>query len=137
MPAPTKNRRYVGFSTVVGDGSPTQQLFDAELVAQDLRNVLNTHKGEVLTDPSFGCIAWDMLFEPATEENFNLIKQDVMNIFNFEPRVKVQSISVTGSTDPQNPGFTMQAQLLYVGQNISGTFVTNFFQNLAKSDIGV
>jgi len=134
MPTPTKNRRYVGYSTVVGDGLST--LYDAPLVNQDLNNVFNTRQGEVMTDPSYGCIAWNMLFQPATQENFNLIQQNCMDIFNAEPRVQVQSISVTGSTDPTNPGFTMTAQLLYVGLNVSGTFTQNFFQNLTNNDPG-
>jgi phage baseplate assembly protein W len=134
MPIPTKNRTYQGYSTVVGDGLTT--LYDAVLVNQDLYNNFMTRKGEVLTDPSYGSIAWSMLFEPATEENFNIIQQDCMTIFNNETRVQVQSISVTGSTDPQNPGFTMTAQLLYIGLNVSQTFAVNFFNNLANNDPG-
>jgi len=134
MPTPIKNRTYQGYSTVLGDGLTT--LYDAILVNQDLNNAFNTHKGEVMTDPSYGCIAWDMLFEPATPENFNIIQQDCMNIFNNEPRVQVQNIVVTGSIDPTNPGFTMQAQLLYIGMNVSQTFTANFFQNLVNNDPG-
>jgi len=134
MTTPIKNRRYQGYSTVVGDGLST--LFDAALVNQDLNNAFNTRKGEVMTDPSYGCIAWDMLFEPATDASFNLIKQNCMDIFNSEPRVQVQSISVTASTDPTNPGFVLQAQLLYVGMNVAQTFTQNFLQSLANNDIG-
>jgi phage baseplate assembly protein W len=134
MPAPTKNARYVGYSTVVGDGLST--LYDATLVNQDLNNAFNTRKGEVMTDPSFGCIAWDMLFEPATDASFNIIQEDCMKIFASESRVKVQSISVTAITDPANPGFLLQAQLLYIGMNISATFTTSFLQNLTNNDPG-
>src|SRR5271166_6029542 len=102
MPTPTKNRVYQGYSTVVGDGLTT--LYDATLVNQDLYNNFMTRKGEVLTDPSYGSIAWSMLFEQATQENFNIIEQDCVNIFNNEPRVQVQNISITASTDPTNPG---------------------------------
>jgi phage baseplate assembly protein W len=134
MPTPTKNRTYQGYSTVVGDGLTT--LYDAALVTQDLNNAFNTKKGEVMTDPTYGSIAWDMLFEPATQDNFNIIQNDCMVIFNNEPRVQVQSITVTGSNNATNPGFIMQAQLLYIGINVSGTFTMNFFQNLANNDPG-
>lgn len=135
MPTPTKNRTYVGYSSNVGDGYPTP-LYDAQLVNQDLQNVFNTKKGECITDPTFGSIAWSMLFEADTPENLNIIQNDCMNIFNNESRVKVQAISVTGSSDATNPGFILQAQLLYVGMNVVGTFSTAFLQNLTTNDVG-
>lgn len=134
MTAPTKNRTYQGYSTVVGDGLTT--LYDAALINQDLNNAFNTRQGEVMTDPSYGCVAWNMLFQPANQANFDIIQQNAMDIFNAEPRVQVQAISVTESKDPTNPGFTMIAQLLYIGMNVSGTFTQNFFQSLANNDIG-
>jgi phage baseplate assembly protein W len=134
MPTPTKNRTYQGYSTVVGDGLTT--LYDATLVNQDLYNNFMTRKGEVITDPSYGSIAWDMLFEPASEENLNIIKQDCMTIFNNESRVQVQSITVVASEDPSNTGFTLQAVLNYVGLSVSQQFTVNFFSNLTNNDPG-
>lgn len=134
MPTPTKNRTYQGYSTVVGDGLTT--LYDATLVNQDLYNNFMTRKGEVITDPSYGSIAWDMLFEPASDENLNIIKQDCIKIFNSESRVQVQSLTVTKSSDPSNTGFTLQAVLNYIGLEVSQTFTVNFFNSLSNNDPG-
>jgi phage baseplate assembly protein W len=134
MPRPVKNRTYVGYSSTSGDGLHVE--YDAQLINADLNNVFNTRKGECLTDPSFGSIVWSMLFEPSNQANLNLVQQDCMNILNAETRVKVQSLSVTASTDPTNPGFVLQATLLYIGLNVSANFGFNFLQNLSTNDNG-
>jgi phage baseplate assembly protein W len=133
MPLPVKNRTYQGYSTILGDGLST--LFDQTLVDQDLANCFNTKKGEVLTDPTYGSIIWSMIFEPASPANLNIINNDTVQIFNNEPRVQLLTYNVTPSSDPNNPGYTLTAQLQYVGLNIAGTFTANFFGNLVDTGL--
>ena len=133
MPSPSLNRTYVGFSSVVGD--TVSVLYDVALINQDLLNAFNTKKGTVMTDPSYGSIAWDMLFETMGDATINTIYQDSLAIFASEPRVKLLNLTITPSTDITLPGYTLSATLQYIGLNTSGMFVTNFFNSL--SDTGV
>ena len=133
--APKKNRTYVGFSTAIAGGDGISELFDVELVKQDLMNNFMTSKGEVITDPSYGSIIWDMLFELSTEENINLMKNDSIAIFQAEKRVTLLSLDITPSSDTTMPGYTLTANLQYNGLGVAGTFTANFFKNL--NDTGV
>ena len=42
--------------------------YDFELIKQDLINHFHIRQGEKLSDPGFGTIIWDMLFEPFTSD---------------------------------------------------------------------
>lgn len=133
MATPTKNRTYQGYTTVQGDGIVT--LYDAALVNQDLLNVFNTKKGEVMTDPSKGSIIWSMLFEPATQDNINIMQEDTLQIFQSEPRVTLISLNITASTDITLPGYTLSAQLKYIGSNVAQGFTVNFFNGLVDNGV--
>lgn len=133
MPFPVKNRRYQGYTTVTGDG--LHALFDIDLVNQDLANNFNTKKGEVITDPTYGSIIWSKLFEPATQANMNIMRDDTMRIFNNEPRVSVVTFQIIPSTFPNLTGFTLQAQLNYIGLQVAGPFTANFFSSLVDTGV--
>ena len=62
---------YKGFSTLTSDKS--NQLFDLDLIKQDLVNHFYTRKGERVMNPNFGSVIWDMLYEPLDEHNKELI----------------------------------------------------------------
>ena len=133
MPSPTLNRQYVGYSTNVGDGVTT--LYDVVLITQDLLNVFNTKKGEVMTDPSKGSIIWSMIFEVATQENVNIMTNDTMQIFASEPRVTVLNLSIVPTITSNMKGYTLTAQLQYNGLKVASNFVVNFLSSL--TDTGV
>ena len=63
---------FRGFSTS-GNEFATVTHTDFELVKRDLMNNLNVRKGERLMRPNFGCVIWDMLFEPFTDDLKQLI----------------------------------------------------------------
>ena len=50
---------YKGFSTVAGVKS--NQLYDLDIIKQDLINHFYTRKGERVMNPDFGSIIWDLL----------------------------------------------------------------------------
>lgn len=130
MSTPTKLRTYQGYSTISGT---LTTLYDIDLVNQDLMNNFMTKKGEVMTDPSYGSIIWSMLFEPASDENIRIMKNDTMTIFQNEKRVTVVSFDITASTSSTIKGYTLSAVLNYNGLNVSRGFKVNFFNSLVDT----
>jgi len=56
-------KTYKGFSTVNPDNIGFQ-LYDLQLVKQDIINHFHIRQGELLSNPNFGTIIWDILYEP-------------------------------------------------------------------------
>ena len=111
---------YVGFST--SRNLKKYTLTDFELVKQDLINHFNIRKGEKLMQPTLGSVIWDMLFEPFTPEVKNLIAQDVEDIINYDPRIRVEQIYV----DTTDIGIQIVAELVYLPFNIADSMTLNF-----------
>ena len=86
---------YKGFSTVAGVKS--NQLYDLDLIKQDLINHFYTRKGERVMEPDFGSVIWDMLYEPMDETNKEIIVDDCKKIIISDPRVDLRDIYLTES----------------------------------------
>jgi len=110
----SSGRSYRGFSTV-STKNEGFSLYDFELIKQDIINHFHIRQGEKLSDPSFGCIIWDLLFEPFTAQVQEAIIQNVTTIVNFDPRVSVDSIIV----DTYEQGISVECQIAYLPYNIS------------------
>lgn len=108
------SRTYRGISTV-GDPQSGFSLYDIGLIKQDLVNHFHIRQGEKLENPEFGCIIWDLLFDPLTESLKEAIAQNVTEIVNFDPRVKVDSIIVS----QYDSGIQIECELTYLPYNIS------------------
>ena len=87
---------FAGFSTK-NLKAINHQLFDKDLVIEDLMNHIMTRKGERVMLPNYGSIIHDMLFEPLTTETTELIEEDLKDIINDDPRCKFVSIEITDS----------------------------------------
>ena len=83
---------YKGFSTVAGVKS--NQLYDLDIIKQDLINHFYTRKGERVMNPDFGSIIWDMLYEPMDESTKEEIMEDCKKIINSDPRVRLVSAKI-------------------------------------------
>lgn len=114
---------YRGFSTLVN--AKKYVLNDFDLAKQDLINYFNIRKGEKLMQPSFGTSIWNMLFNPLDDATQQAIQDDITKIVNYDPRLKVDSISVA----QQTTGFLIQITLTYVTTNQTETLSLNFDAN--------
>lgn len=83
---------YKGFSTVAGVKS--NQLYDMDIIKQDLLNHFYTRKGERVMNPDFGSIIWDLLYEPLDESTKEDIIDDCERIINSDPRVSLVSTDI-------------------------------------------
>jgi phage baseplate assembly protein W len=117
------SRRYRGFSTV-STHTENYKLYDFELIKQDLLNNFYVRQGERLMNPTFGTIIWDVIFEPLTDELKNAVLQNVNQIFNSDPRIRVGSIVIT----PYETGLEIQCELIYVLYNIQQKLQMQFDQ---------
>ena len=114
---------YRGFSTV----NATNQnfaLYDFELIKQDLLNHFYVRQGERLMNPTFGCVIWDLLFEPLTEQVKGIILQNVNEIVNFDPRVQASNVLITS----YDTGIQIEYTLTYVPYNLSENIQLKFDQ---------
>jgi|TARA_R110000803_G_scaffold177360_1_gene239764 phage baseplate assembly protein W len=117
-------RTYRGFSTVNSEAS-SFVLYDIELIKQDIINNFHVRQGELLSNPEFGTIIWDIIFEPLTEQLKNAITENVTQIINSDPRVQVDSISI----DQYDSGIQLDATLVYLPYNIAERMQLTFDEN--------
>jgi phage baseplate assembly protein W len=111
---------YKGFSTI--NKTKNFRLTDFELVKQDITNHFYIRKGEKLMNPDFGTIIWDMIFEPMTEDNKDLIVQDVKKIIANDPRVSATDVVVTS----YDRGIQIEINLLYINTDQTDVLRLNF-----------
>jgi hypothetical protein len=64
--SPVVSKQYRGISTVANPKG--FNLYDIQLIKQDIINHFHIRQGEKLSDPKFGTIIWDILFEPFTDD---------------------------------------------------------------------
>jgi len=119
----TKFQFYKGFSSLSPD-TQNYKLHDIALIKQDLINSFYVRQGERLMNPEFGCVIWNLLFEPLTPEIQNLILTNVNQIFNSEPRVQAGNIVIT----PYDTGLQIECVLTYVLYNLQEKLQLSFDQ---------
>lgn len=119
-----ESRAYRGISTVNPDATEWV-LYDIELIKQDIINNFHIRQGEKLSDPEFGTIIWDALFEPLTDQMKDAIKENVTQIVNYDPRVSVNQIIV----DEYESGIQIEISLVYLPYNIQENMRLQFDEN--------
>ena len=115
---------YKGFSTVNPDAD-SHVLYDIALIKQDIINHFHIRQGEKLSDPEFGTIVWDILFEPLTDEVRNAVINNVSKIINYDPRVNVNQITV----DSYEQGILIDCELVYLPYSIVEKLRLRFDEN--------
>jgi phage baseplate assembly protein W len=126
---PSVGRAYRGFSTV-NDSAEGFALYDFELIKQDIVNHFHIRQGEKLSDPNFGTIIWDVLFEPFTNAIKEAIIQNVTDIVNYDPRVRVEEILVY----TYESGIEVSCTLSYLPYNISQQMLFRFDQSVGLQE---
>lgn len=121
--APAVGTSYRGFSTL-NPNSREYALYDFELVKQDIINHFHIRQGEKLSDPNFGTIIWDLLWEPFTDDVRDAILDNVTEICNYDLRVAVSQILV----DSYENGIEVSCFLTFLPFNISEQMIFKFDQ---------
>jgi phage baseplate assembly protein W len=127
-PTPSSvGRSYRGFSSI-NENTEGFALYDFELIKQDIINHFHIQRGEKLSDPYFGCVIWDLLWEPFTDDVRDAILENVTNIVNYDPRVQVENVFV----DTYESGIEVSCLLSYLPYNISEQLLFRFDQQSTK-----
>jgi len=79
--------------------------------------------------PEFGCIIWDLLFEPMIDENINLIVEDCRTIIANDPRVTLNDIKVV----EYDNGLQVQMDLYYPALDLVEQFKIDFDRRSVES----
>jgi len=120
---PVVSKQYRGISTVANPKS--FNLYDINLIKQDIINHFHIRQGEKLENPEFGTIIWDILFEPFTEDIKEAIIKNTTEIINYDPRVNVDSVVV----DTFESGIQIDCSITYLPYSITETMRLTFDQN--------
>ncbi len=86
--------RFSGFSTK-NKKAINHNLYGKDLIIEDLMNNLMTRKGERVMMPTYGSIIHDLIFEPLTPELSDLIRKDINQIVDSDPRVTISTLNIT------------------------------------------
>jgi phage baseplate assembly protein W len=119
-----RSKTYNGFSTLSPD-SNNFSVYDYALIKQDIINHFHIRQGELVENPTFGTIIWDVIFEPFTEQLKQLIVDDVRYIINYDPRVNAREVVVTQS----DYGLIIDCTLEYLTYNIVEKLQLRFDEN--------
>jgi phage baseplate assembly protein W len=119
---PSNQREEAVSESTVNPDATEWVLYDINLIKQDLINHFHIRQGEKLSDPEFGTIIWDILFEPLTDQLKDAVVNNVSRIINYDPRVNVDQISV----DSYESGIQVECTLTYLPYNISETMRMKF-----------
>lgn len=117
---------FKGYSSLAGEFSEPA-LFDKELARRDLLNHFYTRRGERLMAPLYGSVIWDILFEPMTEENQEIIFNDAQRIVGQDPRWKLKEASIRSDTVGQT--IYLDMLLTYVPSTSEETLTVAFETN--------
>ncbi len=107
---------YRGYSSYEYEKNKTLKINDLELVKLDLLNHIFTRRGERVMMPAFGTRIPDLAFEPLDEITLDILRNDLIQVFNFDPRVTLLDLTIEPIIDENR--VTAAARLLYVELNI-------------------
>lgn len=114
---------YRGYSSYEYEKTKQFKLSDIELVKMDLLNHIYTRRGERVMMPTFGTRIPDMAFEPLDDITLDIIRNDLISVFNFDPRVEVLDLQIIPDYD--NNSILAAARLLYIELNMTDTLELN------------
>lgn len=73
----------------------TQEVFREEKLIQDIKNILATLKGSVFGAPEWGSNLQEILFDPASAGNAEIVRQEVVRcITQSYPSLKLESVDI-------------------------------------------
>lgn len=107
---------YRGYSTYQYELTKSFGIADIELVNLDLLNHIYTRRGERVMMPTFGTRIPDLPFEPLDEVTLDILNDDLVTVFNFDPRVQLLALSVVPDYDANT--VVASARLLYIELNM-------------------
>ena len=98
-------------------GSNTLLLTDVKLVERNILNHIFTRKRSRIMMPNFGTNIPDMLFEPLDDDVVNSVREEILAVVAYDPRVKLFSLTITPDYDLNS--LTVDLVLIYIELNVT------------------
>ncbi len=114
---------YIGFSSYEFQKNKTFLLTDIPLIELDLLNQIFTRRGSRVMMPTFGTRIPELVFEPLDETTISDIENELLTVFNFDPRVSLLNLTVTPNFSTNS--VSAVAILNYVELNLTQPFQLN------------
>lgn len=111
-----KKNLYRGYSSFEFQRIRQFKLTNIDLVKMDLLNHLFTQRGSRVMMPTFGTIIPELVFEPLDIETLDTLEEEVKNVLNYDPRVKLNQLHMRPDFD--NNAVYFVARLTYLELNI-------------------
>ena len=109
---------YKGFSTANWLENKSLIISDIETIKHDLQNHIFTRLGERVMQPGFGTRIPEMAFEPNDEATIKIIRDDILTVINYDPRVELVSLEVLPI--PDNNTIIVLVTVLYIEFEVQG-----------------
>ena len=119
---------YKGYTSVNRNFVGTEAT-DSELIRADLLNNFNTRQGERVMQPNFGCLIWNFLFDPFTDEARLNVIENIKDIVNSDPRVVAKKVNV----NEYEHGLQVELELVYADIDQTETMIVNFDQRTEEA----
>jgi phage baseplate assembly protein W len=119
---------YYGYTSIGRDFVDTAAT-DQVLIRADLINHFNTRLGERLMNPEFGCIIWDYIFDPFTDEVRYAVIENLQNIVESDPRIVLRSLDVA----EYEHGLQVELAIAYADGDYSEDMVVTFDSQSGKA----
>lgn len=120
------NHTFIGFSTAsMRNGKRSWELYDIELIKQDLFNHFHTRFGERVGRPEYGCRLWEYIMEPNVSTMVGLIRAEVERIVRLDTRLDVRNVKVID----EGNHITVAMELLYLPFKSVESFMLQFDKN--------
>lgn len=85
---------YKGFSSWEFQKNKTFEIQDIALVELDLLNQIYTQRGSRVMMPTFGTNIPSLVFEPLDETTLGDLEDELLAVFQFDPRVTLLNLQV-------------------------------------------
>jgi len=121
---------YYGYTSIGRDFVDTAAT-DGVLIRSDLINHLNTRQGERLMNPDFGCLVWDYIFDPFTDDVRFAVVENLQEIVAADPRIVLQSLEVT----EWEHGLQVELNVMYVTNNQVEAMIVTFDGQSGKATV--
>ncbi len=106
---------YRGFSSFEFQKNKSLEINNIELVKLDLLNHIFTIRGTRVMMPTFGSIIPELAFEPLDEITIDKVYSELLDIFNYDPRVELINLTAAPKYDSNSLFFV--ATLNYIELN--------------------
>ena len=109
---------YKGFSTKnYEEHGGTFEIYDVNCIQEDLLNEIFTERGSRLYMPAFGTRIPILVFEQNDVFTVDIIRQDLTTVFDNDPRVILQNISIVPI--PDSLAIIAVAKITYIEFNVT------------------